>query len=303
MAWDMKPLIGASGQIAFAPVFELTAVTCELDDHAVRGLGQFTESFAREHGGGLTWYQVGEMKRPRRVDSRATSILSHWFSHPSNLSAPIMGYEAFSGPTARPRIPPGLDLALFPGGRPPVLSVQVLLPVEMVLADPERIVAFAQTALSTFPLHAGYAGLAIHAAGDPYQGDYSALWPVLVRHPGLSYGDHAVFSSAVPEGVVAVNWLTFIGSKYVGALGGLDGLSRSTGAGIELAPLGEGGALLRAGDVPVVGDINRGDWPDAYARVGRLLAPVRISDETFAQLPFWGFDEEAQLAWLTRFFR
>jgi hypothetical protein len=67
--------------------------------------------------------------------------------------------------------------------------------------------------------------------------------------------------------------------------------------GVKATPFPHG-LLLQAGPAPVLGDLNRGEFPWAYAEVARRLAPAFVQEPR----PFWGGfrDHGDTLPWLRR---
>jgi hypothetical protein len=60
--------------------------------------------------------------------------------------------------------------------------------------------------------------------------------------------------------------------------------------------------ILRAGDAPQIGDVNRQETVPIYGAVGKLVAHVVAPDEALDQIFIKGMSEEAAHDWLRRFF-
>ena len=104
----------------------------------------------------------------------------------------------------------------------------------------------------------------------------------------------------VPEGMKCINWLTFIGTKGVAALGGSEALASAVGAGGTVIPMSPG-VVVQAGDIPKLGDVNRQEDLSAYFTVGHALAPFRAVKHP-AIFGAGGIPDEAVTnAWLARF--
>jgi hypothetical protein len=105
-------------------------------------------------------------------------------------------------------------------------------------------------------------------------------------------------------GIPHVGWLTMLGAEPVKTLGGYAALAKQAGGvGVQCDSLADGGATLQAGEQLSPGDVNRGDDLPLQHAVGRLIEPVRISDEDI-QKAVWidGFKREEAQAWVKRFF-
>lgn len=267
-----------------------------------KGFARFVRTFASRFGDRLTFYRTGDMKRFRPVDKRTLDAVNHWFSDEKLLAKKMLALVAHSGDSQRSAMPPGLKLMLWGFDKPPCFVFRMALPVEVANA-PDDLIAFVQDALPDFPLDSGYCGYSF--VWDESSVDAKALeWagPLLLRHPGLDYESPVALSNAASEGIVAVSWLTFLGPQITQELGGLKALAKAIPKGGSVLPLGHGGVLLRAGERPELGDVNRRDLLPLYRAVGRLVSPRRASDEALDDLLIEGMQEEAALAWLRRFF-
>jgi hypothetical protein len=62
--------------------------------------------------------------------------------------------------------------------------------------------------------------------------------------------------------------------------------------------------MIQAGPRPQLGDPNRELWPEQYARLARLLRPIRITeDPSFHEYGPARFTKESTEEWLARFDR
>ncbi len=118
------------------------------------------------------------------------------------------------------------------------------------------------------------------------------------RYLGLDVQDVDEMAWRVPGGLPGSNWLTFVGDPLADRLkvdlGALVAGPWSAGVEAERLPRG---LLLRAGPAPVLGDVNRGELPSAYAEVARRLASAFVKDPP----EYWtGPDEEDTAKWLRR---
>jgi hypothetical protein len=170
---------------------------------------------------------------------------------------------------------------------------------------PDDLVSLVQDSLTDFPLENGHCGYSfVWNDADTSLEEEICDWmaPLLLRHPGLGYGDAVTLSNAADRGVVAVSWLTFLGSGITDDLGGREVLVTKCPSNVSVLPLGNRGCLLRAGDAPELGDVNRQDLLPAYQAVGHLIVPRRTTDEAFEDVVISGMSEEAAHDWLRRFF-
>jgi len=285
------------------PCLEVVAFAYGPQDSGA-GFARFLRTFCEAFGEHIRFYRTGDMKRFRAFETSALDGPYHWFADPGLLAGKMLGFRAHSGAAARDLFPPAVKMSLLGVFDPPCFVVRMMLPVEWGDA-PEEVIALARNALAEFPLSSGYCGYSlVWDEADPALEREVCQWaaPLLRRHPGLGYGDTLTLSNAAEKGVVAVNWLTFLGAGMVATLGGRAALESSAPAGVSVLPLGKDGVLLRAGDAPQFGDVNRQDLLPAVHAVGRLVAPVVAPDDALDDLAIQGMSEEDAHDWLRRFF-
>jgi len=286
------------------PCVDLVAFSSEPPTQSGPGFERFMRAFTNRYGDQLTFYRTGDMKRFRRFEERALDGPSHWFSDASLLATKMLGFEAHAGDSQHNIHPPAIYFMLTGLWEPPSFEFRMTLPIGAEI-EPDDLVSLSQDALAEFPLQNGYCG-------------YSFLWnetdfslerdvchwaaPLLLRHPGLNYGDVSMVSNAVHAGVVVVSWLTFLGKAPTDDLGGRDDLQQRCPDDVSPLPLDAGGCILRAGAMPALGDVNRGDLLPAHQAVGRLVAPRRADDEALENVVVEGMAEETANEWLRRFF-
>lgn len=124
----------------------------------------------------------------------------------------------------------------------------------------------------------------------------------IVAHARRFVGYDAPFYArnmeALHDHLRSVGWLTFLGEDFAARL-------RAEGRALESSPLVEvakaGSALvLRAGNEPARGDINRLNIPPGYAAADAMVRPLRLAEA--GDLVFLGpWTERAVTDWLRRF--
>ena len=124
----------------------------------------------------------------------------------------------------------------------------------------------------------------------------------LKRHPGLwSQSPIGSIACRLYNGLQSVSWLTFLGSDYTEKLGGKDALQAQLEGAAEVSPLGQGGCLIKAGDAPELGDVNRQDILPSYRAVWSALEPVRADEDALAELWVDGMEIDDMQVWFKRF--
>jgi len=152
---------------------------------------------------------------------------------------------------------------------------------------------------AAFPFRCGHVGLALCWNDLSVDRDIEVprlIGPHLKRYPG--------FTSATPEELCdqdplpPVNWLTLLGPAVVKPLGGIAAIRKKLAStkSISVMPLGKG-VLIRAGDLPQLGDTKRGDDLPLYRKVGAYLRKYRGTQT----IELDGLSERGSKAWLARF--
>lgn len=289
-------------KILAAPCLEVVAFSYDAPTASGPGFDRFVRTFAGRFSERLRFYRTGDMKQFRSFDEKALDAPYHWFSNNKVLATKMLGFEAHAGDSKRTVYPPTLKLILWGFDTPPCFVFRMALPVEAG-DSPDDVVSFVQDALVDFPLESGYCGYS-YVWDDTSVDEEVCAWaaPLLLKHPGFGFGNPVILSNAADQGVVAVNWLTFLGARITADLGGSQALKKKSSSAVSVLPLGSDGTLLRAGSAPQLGDVNRRDRLPTYRAVGKLLAPRRTSDEAFDDLLIKGMSEEDANDWLRRFF-
>lgn len=142
------------------------------------------------------------------------------------------------------------------------------------------------------------------AAGLTYSGweyyQYNATLRAIHAHarrfPGYDTGFYNRQMLTWHEGLRSINWLTFLGPGLAAALEAKGRALRSSSA-VEVVPIGVN-VMLRAGDIPERGDINRLHLPRAYIEADEMVRPVRARSCLNFGLPW---TDETTQGWLQRF--
>ncbi len=120
------------------------------------------------------------------------------------------------------------------------------------------------------------------------------------RYLGLDVQDPEQGGQRAATGLLGSSWLTFLGRPLVKALDvDLDALVAPPWKGAVEATSLLGGTLLKAGAAPVLGDLNRMQYPTVYAEVARRLAPLLVQEPP--RFPGKFRVEDDVQAWMHRF--
>lgn len=173
--------------------------------------------------------------------------------------------------------------------------LEVTLPQDF---EPAEFLPLATKLANTGPFWCGIGGYV--ARWNEFE-KATAFWQIFKwcrRYLGLDVQDSDRNAWEAIRGLPGSNWLTFIGRPLAEAreikLGSLQ--EEPWRAEVEFRAV-PNGAMLRAGTSPTLGDVNRLEFPYAYAEVSRRLAP-------FFKLPdYWGgfYNDEGTARWMRRF--
>lgn len=193
-----------------------------------------------------------------------------------------------------------MSFAIFPDGTPPrwqaaasmvaydprrswLSTVVVSMPPSTALHDPDAYTRRVLDWAARLRPQYGTAGFALVDELGMAHHRFGAAWPWLQRYPGLDIEPFSL--QPKPGRLVSVNWLTVLGDDVLDTIGGLTTLRQrlhdaALARGIALPDLlpYEGGALVRSGPLPELGDRTTGDIPASLRSVNAALRPARFDD-------------------------
>lgn len=175
----------------------------------------------------------------------------------------------------------------------PLLRADAMLSATLPIDTPlETFRALASGVASDLRIRWGAAGYMYGAWElDRYGDARAAIYAHARKHPGFDVGQHATYMRELHDRLRTVSWLTFVGPELLGNLAlAPDPMLEVTKAGAA--------TMVRAGDRPERGDVNRSIVPIAYKRVDALLRPLRAATDIHFYAPWSAATTEA---WLRRF--
>ncbi len=150
------------------------------------------------------------------------------------------------------------------------------------------------------PIHSIIGGYAIRF-DDRYRARaFNQVYRWASRYIALDIQVPEEMAWRTPDGLPGTNWLTVIGGPLAEKLGiDLEELrTREWPEGITALPADDD-LLIRAGEAPVLGDLNRLRLPREYTDVACVLAPYLVKDPPELWGPF--YSSEHSLPWFRRF--
>ncbi|MFY1826200.1 type VI immunity family protein [Myxococcus fulvus] len=191
-----------------------------------------------------------------------------------------------------------LEDPLFSGDADATTGIRFCFPTEYLTS--RGVAAVRDLALNIareLPFSFGYASPALVARPGAWFSVRRQLLELLQRHPGLDLLSLTDTSRRIGVRARGAYWLTFLGPKLLGQLGGAPELNRRFAfPGISLAPLDEERWVLTLGELPDVMDSMTQPVPAPYRELARLLEPFLL--EEGGSWPPW--DANAVRRWLRR---
>ena len=171
-----------------------------------------------------------------------------------------------------------------------ITYVQLYLPIsELKEFGVEQLIALNQQISKILqPMH-GFFGLGIQHSHEYY--DYQYLeYELAHQFLGLDISNVQA-DKRLREGFKCINWLTILSDQLItDKLGSLEALKeRNSDNQIRFYPYA-GGVVVRAGEVPELGDVASNPYPKHYVNVNALLKPARAPE--IASLGFGSINGE-----------
>jgi hypothetical protein len=172
---------------------------------------------------------------------------------------------------------------------------QIIFPDDV---QPDAIIEAARGLGDCLPFLSGHAGYTALFSTSSKKRAFDQIYAWAKRYLGLEVEDLNRTLPVVLDAIKGANWLTLISRNFWERLKDRDNgpqLRLPSGPIIEFRAHG---TLITAGDRPILGDRNRGEFPDIYASVEELIRPVKVTSHP----EFMGrFEENAEtMAWLNR---
>ena len=218
-------------------------------------------------------------KKQDLINNYALDVLNFYWSNVDNLEfVPEYFIETFSEPEWYEKL------------HQDITYVQLYLPIsELKEFGVEQLIALNQQISEILqPMH-GFFGLGIQHSHEYY--DYQYLeYELAHQFLGLDISNVEA-DKDFREGFKCINWLTILSDQLItDKLGSLEALKeRNSDNEIRFYPY-SGGVVVRAGEVPELGDVASNPYPKHYVNVNALLKPARAPE--IASLGFGSINGE-----------
>lgn len=253
----------------------------------------------------------GNQMHAKKVSQEDFYAWPNWLNDPKRRSRGDFGVELRSGKTRDEWVSPCLEVGYSTNERSNTYY-RICVPLSWLNKEGYAgVVKRIEESLVGFPLHSGYVGYSFSwEQSTPHVIDvtapYFSAW--LQRHPGIVAPEAGTQSLTVPFSFADIGWITLLGSPNVSRLGGFSALQDALAhvPSVVVSEIGSGGASIRIGDSPRLGDINANDALEDYRAVGQVLSPLRdraILEERWAIAGLKRkHSPEARTKWINRFF-
>ena len=206
-------------------------------------------------------------KKQDLINNYALDVLNFYWSNVDNLEfVPEYLIKTFSEPEWYEKL------------HQEISYVQLYLPIsELKEFGVEQLIDLNQKISEILqPMH-GFFGLGIQHSHEYY--DYQYLeYELAHQFLGLDISNDED-DEHLREGFKCINWLTILSDQLIAdKLGSLEALKeRNSDNEIRFYPY-TGGVVVRAGEVPELGDVARNPYPKHYVNVNALLKPARAPE-------------------------
>jgi hypothetical protein len=180
-------------------------------------------------------------------------------------------------------------------------------PWEALQENPDAYLETAMRLCDLLPFLCGHVGYSLETSPFYEIQAFQRAYALAMRHPGVNIASHhATWPLRDEKGVEAVNWLTLVGSTPLAKLGGAAKLRRQLKEHRSISVIDTAhGVIIRAGERPQLGDVNRRERLPDYRAVYQALKDVMDQVLTdFRPLPLgFALPEKAEKTakWLRRF--
>mgnify|MGYP000698082756 CR=1 FL=1 len=152
--------------------------------------------------------------------------------------------------------------------------VSMAFPAEWGMERADDLLKYVENLCSFFPFQSGHAGFSFEYSRYAAKEGQQHAWNESMRHRGIDISGVPKDTFAVgQDGAKGVGWLTILSEQYVEQIGGLANLQRSLSKDIELIDV-PSGTIIKAGPMPLIGDVNEPDDLSLYREVYRVIEPL-----------------------------
>ncbi|WP_285689431.1 type VI immunity family protein [Actinoplanes sp. NBRC 103695] len=148
---------------------------------------------------------------------------------------------------------------------------EVIVPAD---ADHEQLARLADDLVAVLPVRSGHGGFSAYASKRGPE-PYNQVFAWCQRFFAIDVGSVDGFLEATSRRVLGAGWLTVLGPTFTQYLTEHTA-PQFEASGIDIRRIPHG-LIIRAGDAPTLGDIQRGEFPTLMADVDQFLQPLKAN--------------------------
>jgi hypothetical protein len=179
--------------------------------------------------------------------------------------------------------------------------VQFLFPAEFLSQfGADRVADLVASMFMDLPCDSGYAAPALHfGINGEYDKAAAFIAPLALQHHGFDVPANASTAVSMGRKCRGARWLTALSTAMVEQIGGIEQLKKRIARGVQIREMPQG-VLIRAGDTPEIGAVNKGEKTPLVGSVARAIEPITYFHDN-SILPLFDDDEDRRDRWERRF--
>jgi hypothetical protein len=157
---------------------------------------------------------------------------------------------------------------------PPLNLLQMVFPIESVQA--KRVKPFVDEVAAiaaSVDYRYGYCSPALLYSELRLANAYMEIRGLAMRYPGYDVHQNILARLTLGKAVRGARWITLLGAPLLDEIGGIKALQRALKPPVALQDVGSG-VMIRASEVPEIGDVNRQVDTPALRQVASVLEPI-----------------------------
>lgn len=294
-----------SGLQTVGPAFDIVLYTnkklSKISSSVLHAYDSFLKYCPAEN---LRWYCTENMRRHKPVNSRAFGLLRGWLKKGAPkrdvINIEITSAEEYANAAEFGFWVYGDERS--GGYQDDAGMVRLVFPAEWGINRSDEMLNVAVDLCNNFPFQSGHAGYVLQTTRYRTAHSEKAAWRLASRYHGLDIKNELRDRLAVAnDGIKGVNWLTMLCADFVDRLGGQDRLRNSLIKAVDLVSV-QGGLILKAGQSPVICDLNKGNKLPSYQSVYKAVKVMQIPTiDRYGSFDLPGDASSKTDAWLQRY--
>ncbi|PTR08972.1 uncharacterized protein DUF3396 [Nitrosospira sp. Nsp5] len=254
--------------------------------------------------GTLRWYLTESMSKHKAITPRSMDMLGGWLKLGSS-SREIINIELRDGQDFTNTA----DFVFFVYGGEPTYPrhrfeanmIRLCFPPEWGATRHLELYHLAKDICHHFPFQSGHSGYVLQTSKYVQEESEFQAFKLGMQFPCVDIRNEITDLIAVRDAIKGVNWLTMLCDDFVDRIRGRLPLSASLPPSAEIIRV-DGGVILKAGNHPILGDLDTGEDISLYKAVYRLVEPLqRAARDKYSSFLLPGGDHVAKTQrWLRR---